>query len=91
MNNGDLAIEKGDEKTALEEYGAAEKMFPGNTEMKFWHAVALVNINKLDSALPIFKKIFTVDKNYIELTRRILPNGLLKADEATLKKITTVH
>ena len=91
MNNGDLAIEKGDEKTALEEYGAAEKMFPDNTEMKFWHAVALVNISKLDSALPIFKKIFTVDKNYIELTRRILPNGLLKADEATLKKITTVH
>ncbi|MHC4486846.1 MAG: DUF1028 domain-containing protein, partial [Planctomycetota bacterium] len=58
MNKGDLAIEKGDEKTALQEYAAAEKMFPNNTEMKFWHAVALVNIGKVDLALPIFKKIF---------------------------------
>ncbi len=91
MNKGDLAIEKGDEKTALQEYAAAEKMFPNNTEMKFWHAVALVNIGKVDLALPIFKKIFAEDKNYIELTRRIVSNGLLKADEATLQNITTIH
>ncbi|MHC4188875.1 MAG: DUF1028 domain-containing protein [Planctomycetota bacterium] len=91
MNKGDLAIEKGDEKTALQEYAAAEKMFPNNTEMKFWHAVALVNIGKVDLALPIFKKIFAKDKNYIELTRRIVSNGLLKADEATLQNITTIH
>lgn len=91
MNKGDLAIEKGDEKTAMQEYAAAEKMFPNNTEMKFWHAVALVNIGKVDLALPIFKKIFAEDKNYIELTRRIVSNGLLKADEATLQNITTIH
>jgi hypothetical protein len=66
-------------------------MFPNNTEMKFWHAVALVNIGKVDLALPIFKKIFAKDKNYIELTRRIVSNGLLKADEATLQNITTIH
>jgi len=91
MNNGDLAIEKGDEKTALQEYGAAEKMFPKNTEMKFWHAVALVNVGKVDSALPIFKKIFAKDKNYIELTKRIVSNGLLKADQATAQKIINTH
>jgi len=91
MNNGDLAIEKGDEKAALQEYGAAEKMFPKNTEMKFWHAVALVNIGKVDSALPIFKKIFAKDKNYIELTKRIVSNGLLKADQATAQKIINTH
>lgn len=89
MNKGDLAIEKGDEKAAQQEYGAAEKMFPNNIEMKFWHAVALVNVNKVDSALPIFKKVFAENKNYIELTRRIVSNGLLKADEATVQKITT--
>lgn len=91
MNNGDMALEKGDEKAAQQEYGAAEKMFPDNTEMKFWHAVALVNVNKVDSALPIFKKIFAEDKNYIELTRRIASNGLLKADQATVQKIITIH
>lgn len=91
MNNGDLAIEKGDEKTARQEYGAAQRMFPGNTEMKFWHAVSLVNIGKLDLALPMFETIFAVDANYVELVRRIVPNGLLKADDATLQKIITVH
>jgi len=89
MNNGDLALEKGDEKAAQQEYGAAEKMFPNNIEMKFWHAVALVNINKVDLALPIFKKVFTEDKKYIELTRRIVSNGLLKADQVTVQKIFT--
>ncbi|MBN1363130.1 MAG: DUF1028 domain-containing protein [Sedimentisphaerales bacterium] len=87
MNQGDLAIEKGDVTRALREYGAAERMFPTNTEMRFWHAVALANVGRLDLALPIFKTVFAADANYIELTRRIVPNGLLKADGATLEKI----
>jgi uncharacterized Ntn-hydrolase superfamily protein len=87
MNNGDLAIEKKDEKKALQEYGAAESMFPDNLEMKYWTAVSLVNIGKLNDALPLFKNVFKKDKNWIELTRRIVPNGLLKVDEKTLNKI----
>jgi uncharacterized Ntn-hydrolase superfamily protein len=87
-NQGDAALEKGDEQAAQRQYGAAERMFPNNTELKFWHAVSLVNAGKLDQALPIFKAVFGVDRNYIELARRIVPNGLLKADEPTLKKIT---
>ena len=87
MNKGDLAIERGDEAGALREYGTAERMFPANTEMRFWHAVALVNIGRLDIALPIFKTVFADNENYLELTRRIVPNGLLKADDATLEKI----
>ncbi len=87
MNKGDLAIERNDVTGALREYGAAERMFPANTEMRFWHAVALANIGRLDLALPIFKTVFAADANYLELTRRIVPNGLLKADEATLKRI----
>jgi uncharacterized Ntn-hydrolase superfamily protein len=87
-NQGDAALEKGDEKAAQQEYGAAEQMFPDNIELKFWHAVSLVNAGKLEAALPIFKTIFAADRNYVELTCRIVPNGLLKADESTLKKIT---
>ncbi|MDQ2696609.1 MAG: DUF1028 domain-containing protein, partial [Pseudomonadota bacterium] len=40
MNRGDLAIESGDEETALQEYAAAEALFPDNLEMRFWHAVS---------------------------------------------------
>ncbi|MGD9900616.1 MAG: DUF1028 domain-containing protein [Calditrichaceae bacterium] len=87
MNNGDLAIEKGDEQGALSEYGAAEAMFPDNIEMKYWHAVSLVNIGMLEKALPMFKQIFNKDKNWAELTKRIVANGLLNTDPETLEKI----
>jgi uncharacterized Ntn-hydrolase superfamily protein len=90
MNGGDLAIEMGDEEKALEEYAAAEKLFPENIEMKFWHAVSLVNIGKLEKAIPIFRQVFEKEPNWIELTRRIVPNGLLKVDEETLDKIIKI-
>jgi uncharacterized Ntn-hydrolase superfamily protein len=88
MNAGDLAIEKGDEEGALIEYRTAEEMLlDNNTEMKYWHAVSLVNIGNLEEALPIFKEVFQIDQNWKTLTPRLLPIGLLKIDEAGLKKI----
>jgi len=91
MNNGDLAIENGDEDAALKEYGAAQKMFPDNIEMRYWHAVSLVNIGKLDTALPIFKDIFLQDSNWVELTRRIVLNDMLVTDPESLNKIINIH
>ena len=91
MNNGDLAIEHGDEEKALNEYGAAQIMFPDNIEMQYWHAVSLVNIGQLEKALPMFKSIFVKDENWVKLTRRIVVNDMLNADQATLDKITTIH
>jgi uncharacterized Ntn-hydrolase superfamily protein len=91
MNNGDLAIEHGDETAALSEYGAAEKMFPDNVEMRYWHAVSLVNIDKTDMALPIFKDIFLQDTNWVQLTRRIARNDMLHTDDETLQKILNLH
>jgi len=87
MNAGDLAVEHNDMKLAMKEYSTAEKMFPDNAEMKFWHAVTLTNIGKLDEALPIFKKVFEMDKNWAELTPRLIGVGQLMVDDAELKKI----
>jgi uncharacterized Ntn-hydrolase superfamily protein len=87
MNNGDIAVENGDNELAMKEYSAAEEMFPGNLEMKYWHAVTLVNIDKLNEALPLFKEIFSKDENWKTLTPRLIKNGLLNADENQLKKI----
>ena len=85
-NAGDLAVEKNDVDGALREYTAAEQMMPENIEMKYWHAVALVNAGRIDASLPIFKAVFEADPNWIDLTRR-LPNvfeieffGLIKID-----------
>ncbi len=87
MNNGDLAVEKNDMDSAMKEYSAAMKMFPDNLEMKFWTAVALANKGMMKEAVPMFKEIFKKDKNWKDLTPRLLPNGLLKVTHEQLSKI----
>lgn len=87
MNRGDVAMEHGDIEKALEEYGAAEAMFPNNLEMKYWHAVNLVNAGRQEEALPLFKTVFEGDPNWKILTPRLIKPGLLKVDEEGLKRI----
>ncbi len=90
MNSGDLAVEHGDMELAMQEYIAAEEMFPDNEEMKYWHAVTLVNNGDLKNALPIFKEVFNKNENWKTLTPRLLPTGLLKVNEEQLEKILSV-
>ncbi len=90
MNQGDLAVEHNDVDAALREYGAAEKMFPKNLEMKFWHAVALVNVGRVKDSLPLFKEIFAQDINWATLVPRLPASGTLTADEKTIKEILAV-
>ncbi len=87
MNAGDLAVEKGDNEGALREYGAAAKLVPDNAEMVYWHAVALVNMNRLDESLPLFKKVFSMDKNWLTLTPRLAKVGLLPNDQKIIDRI----
>ena len=87
LNRGDLAMEHGDMALALEEYGAAESMFPKNLEMKYWKAVTMANNGKVEEALPIFREVFAADVNWKELTRRLPDSGLLLVDESVLQSI----
>ena len=87
MNAGDLAIEKKDNEGALREYGAAEKLVPNNAEMIYWHAVALVNMNRVEEALPLFRKVFAMDKNWATLTPRLPKSGLLPDDAKLIERI----
>ena len=87
MNRGDLAVEHQDMEGALREYGAAEKMFPRNLEMKYWKAVALANNGRMDEALPVFEYVFDRDSNWRELTRRLPSSGLLTVSDTELQSI----
>jgi uncharacterized Ntn-hydrolase superfamily protein len=89
MNAGDLAVEKNDVGKALQEYGTAEGMFPANLEMKFWHAVALVNAGRVDESLPLFRSIFQHDPNWAILLPRLPASGTLVADSALIRKIVS--
>ena len=87
MNNGDLAVEHNDMDLAMKEYSAAEKMFPDNEEMKYWHAVTLANIGKVEESLPIFNEVFKMNKNWIELTKRLVKPQLLTVKKEDFDKI----
>ena len=98
MNAGDVAVEHGDAAAALREYSAAEKIAattPGiprsrRAEMLFWHAVALVNMKRVEESLPVFARAFEIEPAWRELTRRLPKSGLLPDDEALIKRITQV-
>ena len=90
MNAGDLAVEKKDNEGALREYSAAEKLVPDNAEMIYWHAVALVNMGRVEESLPLFRKVFAMDRNWATLTPRLPKSGLLPDDAKVIERILSV-
>ena len=91
MNAGDLAVEKNDVPGAIREYEAAEKLFPKNLEMQYWHSISLANKQQVPAALKLLKPIFRQDANWRVLTERLPKVGLLTVSEAELKQILTAH
>ena len=87
MNEGDLAVERKDPEGALKAYAGAEALAPGNAEMIYWHAVALVNMKRVDESLPLFARAFAMDANWRTLTPRLVGVGLLPDDKEALGKI----
>lgn len=92
MNAGDLAVEKSDFDTALKEYSEAERLYPDNPEMPFWHAVSLANVGRVEESLPIFKRVFEGENGdqWRELTARLPQSDLLQVSDAELKQILQV-
>ncbi len=88
MNEGDLAIERNDAKAALEFYSGAQALVPGNAEMVFWTAVSLVNMNRVDEALPLLQRTFKMDPRWRELLTRLPKAGLLPDDPKLMTRLT---
>ena len=87
MDKGDLAIENNDMKGAMEEYGAAMKMFPDNLEMKYWTAITLANNKKIKEASDLLQKIYIKDSNWRELTKRLPKMNLLNVSADDLETL----
>lgn len=85
MNAGDLAVEKNDMQLAMEEYGKAERMFPENDEMKFWHGVTLLNNNDVENGIKILKQTISKNKNWEELLYRLPKVNLINFTVDELK------
>ncbi|MFK5890736.1 MAG: DUF1028 domain-containing protein [Flavobacteriaceae bacterium] len=88
MNQGDLAVEKGDFKLAKDNYMKAQGLNPDNVEMKFWYAVTLSNNGDYKVAKPIFSKIFKEHKNWQILIPRLVKAKLLFLTPQQLTELT---
>lgn len=87
MNQGDLAVETGNNMLAKEHYMNAQKLNPDNLEMKYWYAVTLANNGDLVEANSIFKEIFKQNSNWRTLTPRLVKAKLLVVSDSQLQEI----
>lgn len=87
MNQGDLYVEKGAMQKAMNEYNAAMGMFPENLEMQYWTAITLANDGKIEKAVTMLQKIYQVDPNWRELTKRLPKVGLLNVEKEDLVQL----
>jgi uncharacterized Ntn-hydrolase superfamily protein len=87
MNQGDLAVETGNNVLAKEHYMNAQKLNPDNLEMKYWYAVTLANNGDLVEANSIFKEIFKQNSNWRTLTPRLVKAKLLVVSDSELQEI----
>ncbi|HKQ77136.1 MAG TPA: DUF1028 domain-containing protein [Blastocatellia bacterium] len=87
MNTGDELFSKNDIAGAVREYGAAEALTPDSIEMVFWHAVTLANANKVEEALPLFKRVFAADLAWATLVPRLPKSKLLPDDQKIIQRI----
>lgn len=88
MNLGDERLSQGKFEEALEAYRQAAGLAPEMAELPFWHAVTLTDLDRVEEALPIFRSIFKKEPHWANLLQRLPAAGLLKADDATLARIS---
>jgi len=81
-NAGDAALEKNDLETARKEYRVAVKLAGDNVEIAFWSALSLASKGKVDEALPLFRKVFSANGNWVEVLKRLPKSGTAIADDA---------
>lgn len=87
MNEGDLALERGDVDAAQQAYGEAQAVLGDNLEASFWFAVALANAGEDDRAVEMFHRIFEQGENWRRLTPRLVEGGFLQVDQELLERI----
>jgi uncharacterized Ntn-hydrolase superfamily protein len=88
VDRGDSAVSANDPAIASMAYGEAGRLAPDNMEIVFWQAVGLVGVNRDDEAMPLFKKVFAKERQWIELVPRLTGDvGILPNDKARIDRI----
>ncbi len=86
MRLANEAAQRGDLDATEREFSDAERVAGDNPEMRYWHAIALLGLGKVDDGLAMLREIGRRDRNWIELTLR-LPAMLLGADQSVKDRV----
>jgi uncharacterized Ntn-hydrolase superfamily protein len=86
-NEGDLLMEKGENRKAMEEYRRSAELAPENPELRFWQAVTLLNHGELEEGRSLLRSVFKANKDLRVLLERLPAVGMLKADEETMRQL----
>lgn len=87
MNEGDAKLALNDVDGAMSEYAAAAQMMPNNVEVKYWAAITMITAGREKEAMPYFREVFSKDRNWLEVTKRLPAAGLLPDDPGLIEKI----
>lgn len=91
MNWGDYYMEKKDVAGAMQSYQKAMQLQPGNVEMKYWYAITMASIGKLDEVKEILREVFRKEPDWKEVTRRLVQSKLFPDDPELLKKVLSIE
>lgn len=91
MNEGDEHMTTGDIEKAVQAYSAAQALVPDSHEMVFWTAATLAADGRLDDALPLFSRAFSMWPLWRELVPRLPASGLLPDDAQLIERILAVE
>ena len=86
MRLGNDAAARGDLEATEREFTDAERLIGDNPEIRYWHAIALLGLGKIDDGLAILREVGRRDRHWIELTLR-LPTILFRRDDSVIAKI----
>jgi len=86
MRLGNEAAARGDLDATEREFAEAERLIGENPEMRYWHAIALLGLGKIDDGLAILREVGRRDRNWLELTMR-LPSLLLVGDSSLKDRV----
>jgi uncharacterized Ntn-hydrolase superfamily protein len=86
MRLGNEAAQRSDLETTEREFTAAERLIGDNPEMRYWHAMSLLSLGRIDDGLAILREVGLRDRNWIELTLR-LPDFRLRADSSLKDRV----
>ena len=88
MDRADKAIEHGETAAAMELYTEAEKRWPDNPEMRYWHGITLADLGRTDEAKALLGPLFRENPDWLELTRRLPDAGLISLHVEDLDALT---